>query len=114
MQNVIQKQMQALTCYFVVPAYIQQTTNDRNTLTPKQRIALDPSCHRKNQARQPRGSGCRPRTCGEIYLTFCMMIDDGQDGDDDAPTYIWWIVKYEYGTENDINVLGYLSDKSFK
>ena len=70
MQNVIQKQMQALTCYFVVPAYIQQTTNDRNTLTPKQRIALDPSCHRKNQARQPRGSGCRPRTCGEKYSIF--------------------------------------------
>ena len=41
-----------------------------------------------------------------------MMIDDGHDGDDDALTYIWWIVKYEYSTENDIGVLGYLSEKS--
>ena len=41
-----------------------------------------------------------------------MRIEDGHDGDDDAPICIWWIVKYEYGTENDINVLGYLSEKS--
>ena len=96
--------MQALNCYFVVPPYcIQETTNARNTSTPKQHTALDLSCHRKNRARQPRGSGCRPRTCGEKYLNFLhMRIEGNHDGDDDALTYIWWIVKYEYGTENDI------------
>ena len=41
-----------------------------------------------------------------------MRIEDGHGGEGDALTYIWWIVKNEYGTENDINVLGYLSEKS--
>ena len=41
-----------------------------------------------------------------------MRIEGNHDGDDDALTYIWWIVKYEYSTENDIGVLGYLSEKS--